>query len=247
MKRTASDLSMRVLLVTHEPEPGSMVSALARTLRAAGMDARILAPCGPGINRTPLYRHPEPVPVELGTREHFVAILTASHRDDSSVPVYLVDHQDFFARSHDDGDDPHTRIERAAFLSATAYAACRALYWTPHVMHAFGWQTSGVPVWGRTRERRRGFSETGMVLTTTDDTEPSGDAMVLARLGVRVEQAIAMGIYSDDGVSLLKAGQAHADACLSSEETVSTRPGQWKKRYLSISDSLIRRDSLSMR
>lgn len=244
------DLPLRVLLVRPDTssstaDTAGMVSHLSRSLRAEGIDARILMPCGPSVDRTPLYRHPDPVAVELGTHEHYVAILTAAHPEDSSVPVYLVDHQDYFAIAP--GATGPVAIERAAFLSASVFPACRAMRWIPHVIHSFGWQTAYVPALARTREYLRGFQQTATVLTRTTSIEPTADAMSLPRLGVSYEQAVDAGLYADDAVSLESAGTSHADLVLSADETGERSPAEWTKVYRSLSRSRSRRESRSIR
>ncbi|MFP4509447.1 MAG: glycogen/starch synthase [Spirochaetaceae bacterium] len=244
------DLPLRVLLVCPDTNDGTddtahVTQELSRSLRANGVDARILMPCGPSVDRTPLYRHPDPVSVELGIHEYFVAILTAAHPADSSVPVYLVDHRDFFANTPDNPESGP--IERAAFLSASVFPACRALHWIPHVVHSFGWQAAYVAALARTREYLRGYQETATVLTLSTSDEPTADVMSLSRLGISHEQAVDMGLYTGGAVSLGAAGRSHADLVASPEESGDRSAGEWIETYRSLSRLRSRRDSRPIR
>ncbi|TVQ25916.1 MAG: hypothetical protein EA383_06990 [Spirochaetaceae bacterium] len=251
----AESLPLRVLLVSPETAPitgetatGRAVSDLARSLRDTGIDARVLMPCLSGVDRTPLYRHPDPVSVELGVHEHFVAVLTASHPEDSATALYFVDHQDYFARG---ADGAPAAIERAAFLSASVFPVCRALFWTPHLLHLFTWQTAYAAVLARTRELRRGFSGTATVLSIDGSADgercPTGDPMLLSRLGIRHEDAVRTGLYSDGGISLLEAGRSFVDLELSAGEHVSWSADRWSETYSSLVRSRTRLSRRSIR
>ncbi len=251
----AESLPLRVLLVSPETAPitgetstGRAVSDLARSLRDTGIDARVLMPCLERVDRTPLYRHPDPVSVELGVHEHFVAVLTASHPEDSATAIYFVDHRDYLARG---ADSAPASIERAAFLSSSVFPVCRALFWTPHVLHMFTWQTAYAAVLARTRELRRGFSGTATVLTTagTADADqcPTGDPMLLSRIGIRHEDAVRTGLYSDGGISLLEGGRSFVDLELSAAEHASWPADRWNETYSSLVRSRTRLSKRSIR
>lgn len=168
-------LPLRVLLVTSELTPfarvgglGDMVSGLAAGLADSGVDVRVLMPRYGWINIAGMYRIPRPVACEVGSSEFWTAVYEASLPSHPRVPVYFVDRLDMFDREFiygpNNGDYPDNDF-RFGLLSAAAFAAPRALRWTPHIFHAHDWPTAPLAELLRYREHLSGFAESKSILT----------------------------------------------------------------------------------
>jgi starch synthase len=152
---------MRVLFVASECSPfaktgglGEVIGALPKALRAAGIDVRVVLPLYAG---TPWHQFEAlegvlSVPMWFGTAQARVRL---GRLPGSAVPLYCLEHHRYFDRPHLYGPPPDAypdNLERFAFLSRGALELCKALGWTPDVIHAHDWQTALVPVYVDTVE-----------------------------------------------------------------------------------------------
>ena len=176
---------LRVLFLSVEVESfaktgglGDVAAALPKALRERGVDVRI---CMPRYGFIPeRWLDPDPavvnLQVPLGRRTEPVTIRTAELGEPGTkhaigapdagepVPVYLVESPRYFGRDSiygyaDDG-------ERFLVYCRAALEMCRALGWTPHVVHCNDWHTGIVPNWLATLYRDDPFwARTATVFT----------------------------------------------------------------------------------
>lgn len=148
---------MRILLVTSEYEGlvkvgglSDFSAAMAAALARQGHEVRVLLPryarIDPELKLTPV--GPLTVPLSFW-QSHGGFVWRWQH---ASVPVYLLEHQQFFGRSgiYDDGLNPYDDNPlRYAYLSHAAFSLCQLLDWYPDVIHASDWPTALVPFYRR--------------------------------------------------------------------------------------------------
>jgi starch synthase len=213
--------ALKVLFVSPEVEPfvkvgglADMVGALPKQLAAMGHDVRVVCPAygsvrviGDWIARQ------DPLGVDVGVSAHW-ARTWQTMLPNSQVPVYLLEHEEFFGRpevyagpfgSHLDND------LRFIFLSRGALALCEQLEWIPDVVHCHDWTTGFVPVYLNTTLRDSALGRTASVFTI-HNLEHQGycdpRAMSFARLPwseFRPDSVESVG-----QVNLMKAGLYHA-------------------------------------
>jgi starch synthase len=152
---------LKVLFVASECSPfaktgglGDVVGALPKALRRRGVDVRIVMPLYGGMRlqdfepldgvlTVPMWYGPAYAAVRLG------------RLPGSDVPVYLLEHHQYFDRPHlygPGGDAYGDNLERFTFLSRGALELAKALAWLPDVVHAHDWQAALVPIYLNTVE-----------------------------------------------------------------------------------------------
>lgn len=146
---------------------GDVVAALPVALRELGLDARIVIPRYDSIRLEGMVRHEAPLGVPLGHGEAWCAVYE-TRLPDSDVPVYMLDHQQFFGRGYiydPPGGHALDNLVRFAFLSRGALQLCKHLHWIPDVLHVHDWPTALVPVYLNTIESQGELARTATVLT----------------------------------------------------------------------------------
>jgi starch synthase len=217
-----AETRFKILMVTSEVVPfakagglGDMESALSAELSRRKHDVRIVLPRYYSVDVGRLQRTGEPLGVPLGEGEEWCA-LYQSRLPDAEVPVYFLDHQVLFGRDGIYGtrDEPSfsDNLKRFALLSRGAFQLCRALDWTPDVMHVHDWPAAVVPVCLYAREQESEFAETGSMLTIHNlghqGVFPKED---FSQLPVSPDLYSTAGFESADGLNLLQAGIQNAD------------------------------------
>ena len=164
----------RILMVTSETVPfaksgglADMVGALSKELNYQGDDVRIVMPryySIPAENLNDLGS----VCVHMGYGEEWCRVLQTV-LPDTSIPVYMLDHEHFYGRNGIYGPTPGSSFDdnahRFAFLSAASFQLCRMLHWIPDVFHCHDWVSGPVPLLLRAKERRGEFSRSTSVFT----------------------------------------------------------------------------------
>ncbi|TFG80426.1 MAG: glycogen synthase GlgA, partial [Spirochaetales bacterium] len=211
-----------ILMVTSEATPfaksgglADAVSALARALRRAGHDVRIVLPRYYSIDHSGFKALPGPLDVSMGPiverGQVFEGVLSSS-----DVPVYFIDHEGFFGREglygskheSDFADNPR----RFAFFSRAAFQLCRMLDWIPDILHAHDWPTALVPVYRRFDGAGSEFSATATVLTIHNlGYQGIYPKQTFPFFGLAWELFHGAGFEYYDAVNLLKAGITCAD------------------------------------
>lgn len=148
---------MRILIVCSEYEGlvkvgglSDFTTALAARLATQGHDVRVLLPRYASL--------PPSLPLEAVGAISVPLSMWQTHGgyvwrwQHGQVPVYLLEHQDFFNRSgvYDDGLQPYPDNPlRFAYLSHAAFSLCKLLNWYPDILHASDWPTALVPFYRR--------------------------------------------------------------------------------------------------
>lgn len=129
---------------------GSLPKALARR----GLDVRVVTPLYAGMSWDEQERLDGTlaVPTYSGRLRAGVRL---GRLPQSQVPVYFIEYHRFFDRPYlygPPGDAYDDNLERFAFLSRAALELCKAIGFTPDILHAHDWQTALVPVYSNTVE-----------------------------------------------------------------------------------------------
>ncbi len=147
---------MRILFVASEVDGFSksggladVAKALPKALHELGHDVRVVTPLYASIaNQDTFTRLPEPLGVPMGSLGEAWCAIRASTLPDSQVPVYFLEHEQYFGRPgyyDQNGWAYADNAERFSFLSRGALQLCRALHWSPEVLHCHDWHTALVP------------------------------------------------------------------------------------------------------
>lgn len=148
---------MKVLLVSAEVTPFAKVGGLAdvagslpKALKQLGVDIRVLMP---------KYRSVVSVGADMERAVDSCAVqmpgfisgcaLDESRLPDSDVPIYFVEHNDYFWRDAvygPPGGAYPDNLERLSFLCRAALAILDPLGWTPDVIHLNDWHTALIAV-----------------------------------------------------------------------------------------------------
>ncbi len=209
--------SLKILNMTAELTPlastgglGDVAHALPRALRAQGHDVRVVMPCYDVI--PPAHRGEQHcmcvVPFDTGTEYGALRVATVP---DSDVPLYLIEHDAFFARGDLYGFGGYEYEDNAArfcFFSLAALDGVPQLDWKPDIIHCHDWHTAAVPAYLKTRPLREPSWWSLPTLLTIHNLNYQGryPAWQLPRTGVdpMLFTSDAMEYYGD--INLLKLG-----------------------------------------
>ncbi|MCP4750177.1 MAG: glycogen synthase GlgA [Proteobacteria bacterium] len=165
----------KILMVTSEAIPfaktgglAEVVSELAVHLSELGNDVRILMPRYYHIDRGTLRKADEALGIRLKDNEKWTAVYEG-RLPDSDIPVYFLDHEQYYGREGIYGPRPDEGFEdnvaRFALLSRGAFQLCRMLHWIPDVMHCHDWTAAPVCYLLKKEEHSREFAATQSVMT----------------------------------------------------------------------------------
>ncbi|THB63651.1 MAG: glycogen synthase, partial [Spirochaetaceae bacterium] len=208
---------LKICMICSEAHPivkvgglGDAVPALARELRAHGMDIRLLIPNYQDGQAQVRARIPLP-PIKLG-RHSFPAALLETNIGD--VPVYLLDIPVLYDRPGVYGpridQAHHDNLLRFGALAAAVFPACRALNWQPDIIHGHDWQACLSPCLA---DLEPDFAGTPQVITI-HNIGYQGDFPLhqMDDLGVEAARAIQCGLLLHGKINLLAGGIVHANA-----------------------------------
>ena len=149
---------LKVLMVASECVPfastggmGDVTGALPAALQKLGADIRVVMPKYGSIDarKHNITLFQAPMGVWMGNREEWCSVHKAL--SPQGVPVYFVEHNQFFDREglyHDDGfNDYQDNPKRFAFLSRAALQLCQEIHFSPDIVHANDWQTAFLPAY----------------------------------------------------------------------------------------------------
>lgn len=154
---------MNILLCASECVPFSKTGGLADVVGALGVelahrghDVRIVTPLHGAVNRAkwPMRRVVEALGVPLGYGEQWCSVHEGT-LPGADAKVYFVEHDRYFGRVslyQYDGVDYDDNAERFAFFARACCQLCKALHWSPDVMHCHDWQAALIPVYLKTWE-----------------------------------------------------------------------------------------------
>ncbi len=208
---------LRVLFVTPEVEPfvkagglGDMVGALPKELAALGHDVRIVCPLYGSVKRVGEWRvRDEPLGVDVGPEARWGRVWETA-LPGTTVPVYFLEHDWFFARNeiYSAWSD---NAYRFAFLSRGALTLCEQLEWLPDVIHCHDWTTGLLPVMLNTTLRDEPIARAATVFTI-HNLEYQGyverGIVPYARLPWSEFRADSIECYGQ--VNMMKAGLYHS-------------------------------------
>lgn len=150
---------MKILYVTSEAAPliktGGLADvsyALPRALRALGHDCRIVIPAYGAIPETSLGEQAAPCTAYLEGPVH--GAVRRSTLPGSDVPLYLIEHNDYFHRDHPYGEGSHDypdNLERFSFFCLATLDGIPRTGWAPDIVHCHDWHTAPIPAFIKTR------------------------------------------------------------------------------------------------
>jgi starch synthase len=200
--------------------PADVVGALPKALRRMGHDVRVAMPC---------YRSIRPEQFGMTTLIDALAVPFKHNTEEAAirettvggVPVYFVDAPRYFQRENvlgyqDDGD-------RFILFCRAALEMCRALDWSPDVIHAHEWHTAIVPNWLHTLYRHDPAFDTTASVFTIHNMAYQGifGHRILEVAGLANQEFVlpALADKQEDAVDLLGRGIAYADVVTTVSET----------------------------
>lgn len=212
-----------------------MTGALPRELAALGHDVRIVCPAYGSVRaHGPRAARVEPLGVDVGAQAHWARTWETT-LPGAPVPVYLLEHDTFFARpevyagpwgSHADNG------QRFAFLCRGALALCQQLDWIPDVVHGHDWTTGLLPVYLNTTLRHTPLGRTASIFTI-HNLEHQGycDPGLLDFARIPREEFRSDSLESSGAVNLMKAGLYHSTKLTTVSPTyaeeIQTPAGGW--------------------
>ncbi len=149
---------MKVLLASAEVAPFAKVGGLAdvagslpKTLANLGLDIRVIMPKYPQVlDAAPeIWRAVHGCPVPMPDRTSGCA-LDESRLPGTDVPIYFVEHHDYFSRPYvygPPGSSYPDNLERLTFFCRAILALLEPLNWQPDVIHLNDWHTSLIAVY----------------------------------------------------------------------------------------------------
>lgn len=212
---------LKVLFVSPEVDPlikvgglADMVGSLPKALTAMGHDVRVVCPAYGSIKIDESWHaREEPLGVDVGVGAHWARTWT-THLPDSKVPVYCLEHGQFFDRPEvyagPWGDHPDNDL-RFIFLCRGALTLCQQLGWIPDVVHCHDWTTGFIPLLLNTALRDTPIGRAATVFTI-HNLEHQGycDQRALDFAHVPVAEFRADSTESHGKVNMMKAGLYHA-------------------------------------
>ncbi len=210
---------LRVLIVSSEAFPfaktgglADAVAGLAEALARQGNDVRVVLPRYYRIDRNNLLRLPEPLGTPIGPEERWSAVFETERE----ARYYFLDHEELFGRDGvygPAGEESYTdNLKRFTFLCRSALQLCRYLSWKPDLLHLHDWPGALASVLLRGTDDYPDLAEVPAVLTVHNagyqgifSPEDVGET------GLPEETARQLGLLTDGGVNLLRAGALYAD------------------------------------
>jgi starch synthase len=211
---------VKILLASAEVAPFAKVGGLAdvagslpKALLALGLDVRVIMPKYlMAAQRAPdLQCILESVPVYMPTYTSGCAV-HMTHLPDSAVPVYMVEHHDYFDREGiygPPGGAYADNVDRLAFFSRSVLATVQALDWHPAVIHLNDWHTALVAAYCKLRDLPYATVFTGHNLGVSyqgNFPQPS-----LSALGLDLGDARVQKVVHDGRLNLAAVGLVYAD------------------------------------
>jgi starch synthase len=167
--------SLRILYVTSEMTPllstgglAEVAAALPPRLQAAGHDIRVAMPCYrqiPYDARGAVISQCE-APMEGGIR---YGALHRSTVPGTSIPLYLIEHEDYFGRDDPYGSSSYEYLdngERFSFFCRALLDGMEKIDWQPDIIHCNDWQAAALSIFLKTQLQARPFwQHTATVMT----------------------------------------------------------------------------------
>lgn len=217
--------SLNILFAASEVVPfaktgglADVAGALPKALKKLGHNVIVVMPRYYSIDKNNLQEVPGALGVPMGPMGELWAGIYTTTLPDSDVPIYFIDHEQFFGRSgiyaDEHGMSYGDNDNRFVFLSKAAFQLAKKLDFKPDVIHANDWHTAAMPLLRDTRfAYDEHFAESATVLTI-HNLQHQGYFFkgVIDVMEVGWEHFNPLELESMGGVNILKGGIAHADA-----------------------------------
>ncbi len=213
---------LKILFTASEATPfakegglADVAGSLPKALAAAGHDVRMVMPRYYRIDRTKLHPVPGALSLPMGQAGQHWGRFFEGQLPGSSVPVYFLDHEDYFGRDslyQENGEGFADNDQRFIFFSKASLELCKLIDFTPDVIHVHDWHTSAIPVLLNTLYRHDPWVGEAASLLTLHNMQHQGnfpkEAMNL--LGIDWAHFNHLELEAHDRVNLLKGGIYHA-------------------------------------
>jgi starch synthase len=151
---------LNILYVSSEVVPfvktgglADVSEALPRALQEQGHDVRIALPCYGTISEHLKGERSGPCSARVNGDTRFAAWRT-SRLPGSTIPVYLIEHDEYFWRDHPYGagnTEYPDNLERFCFFCLAVLDFVPQTGWVPDVVHCHDWHTAPIPAYLKTR------------------------------------------------------------------------------------------------
>lgn len=217
---------LRILIASAEMAPfakegglGDAVGALAKVLSTRGHDVRVVMPLYGRIDRNAWKFRPtiDALQVPMGGLGRLECAVLEGILPDTKVPVYFIDYAPFYGRRgiyNEDGEGYRDNGPRFVFLSRAGLELCRAIGFSPQIIHIHDWHTAAVPIFLHTVFRDDPVLGDAATVLTVHNLCYTGefDRNLMNVLGVGWERFNPRELEFYGRVSLLKGGLCHATA-----------------------------------
>ena len=196
---------------------GDVAGSLPRALKELGHDVRVVLPRYYRIDREKfgLKLLPGPLVVPMGIIGTMYCGVYEGRMPNSDVPIYFLEHEDFYGREGAYGTDGEGFIDndnRFVFLSRASLELCKMLDFTPDVVHAHDWHTAAVPVFVNTVYRNDPYLKEAATVLSIHNLQHQGNFYqgLMDVLGIGWEHFTFLGLEKNNETNLLKGGIYHA-------------------------------------
>jgi len=217
-------MRLNILITASEAVPfakegglADVVGALPKFLKAQGHDVRVVMPRYYKVDREKFQLHQLPgvLVVPMGVIGAMYCSVLEGRLPGTDVPVYFLDHDDFYGRDTLYETDNRGYIDndnRFIFLSRGSLELCKMINFTPDVVHAHDWHTAAVPVLMNTVYRDDRYLREAASILTIHNMQHQGSFYEGAMdvLGVGWEHFNYLELEMENQVNLLKGGIYHA-------------------------------------
>jgi len=217
--------SLNILFAASEVVPfaktgglADVSGALPKALKALGHNVIVVMPRYYSIDKNELDEVPGALGVPMGSMGELWAGVYTTTLPGSDVPIYFIDHEEFFGRSGIYADEQGVSYgdndNRFIFLSKAAFQLAKKLDFKPDIIHANDWHTAAMPLLRNTRYAYDDHFSNAATVLTIHNLQHQGYFFkgIMDVMEVGWEHFNAMELESMDGVNILKGGVSHADA-----------------------------------
>ena len=146
---------LKILFVSTEVHPfaktgglADVSGALPPALKKLGHDIRVIMPKYPCTSKAGADIRPLNVDLDIPGFDQKGTLFQSELAD--SVPVYLIEHDDYYNREHlygEPGSDYPDSVERFAYFCQAVLEAAKKLDFKPDIIHCNDWHTGLIPVY----------------------------------------------------------------------------------------------------
>lgn len=146
---------LKILFATAEVAPlmstgglADVAAALPKALHKAGHDVRLVLPFYQKLPRLPESCRLGMCVADLGAHTAYGSLWKTT-LPDTTIPLYLIEHDQYFGRAAPYGDGNHEyqdNAERFCFFSHAALDGIAGTGWRPDVIHCHDWPAAPIPL-----------------------------------------------------------------------------------------------------